>query len=224
LSHQGFTPLLQKQARPELNPVLRQTEMAHFAGKGTASGEETKGTVSERVPSNGGRPSLSEALTLQQLDTILCSAMIYVSSMTIEPAVANIIPCETGLVVVSEKIVTTTGLVLPSQNARAAAAKLPRRTFGNPRKWRTHFERPDSPVHHFFKDRAVRGGGDCAVPRRAAGGAAAHDPAFGPRTRSVFVYEWAAKEFEIDATAISLEDLANTTHGLYFNPRPKAAP
>ena len=29
--------------------------MAHFAGKGTASGKETKGTVSERVPSNGGR-------------------------------------------------------------------------------------------------------------------------------------------------------------------------
>ena len=29
--------------------------MAHFAGKGTASGEETKGTVSERVPSNGSR-------------------------------------------------------------------------------------------------------------------------------------------------------------------------
>ena len=29
--------------------------MAHFAGKGTASGEETKGTTSERVSSNGGR-------------------------------------------------------------------------------------------------------------------------------------------------------------------------
>jgi hypothetical protein len=39
-----------------------------------------------------------------------------------------------------------------------------------------------------------------------------------------FVYEWAAKGFEIDATAISLEDLANTTHELYFNPKPKAAP
>src|SRR5207302_393241 len=29
--------------------------MAHFAGKGTASGEEAKGTISERVSSNGGR-------------------------------------------------------------------------------------------------------------------------------------------------------------------------
>ena len=36
-----------------------------------------------------------------------------------------------------------------------------------------------------------------------------------------FVYEWAAKEFVIDSTAISLEDLANTTHALYFNPKPK---
>ena len=29
--------------------------MAHFAGKGTASGEETKGTVSERISPKGGR-------------------------------------------------------------------------------------------------------------------------------------------------------------------------
>jgi hypothetical protein len=36
-----------------------------------------------------------------------------------------------------------------------------------------------------------------------------------------FVYERAAREFEIDQTAISLEDLANTTHSLYFHPRPK---
>jgi hypothetical protein len=30
-----------------------------------------------------------------------------------------------------------------------------------------------------------------------------------------FVYEWAAKEFLIDSTAISPEDLANTTQALY---------
>jgi hypothetical protein len=40
---------------------------------------------------------------LQQLDSILYSERIYVSSMTIEPALANIILCETDLVVVSEK-------------------------------------------------------------------------------------------------------------------------
>ena len=28
--------------------------MAHFAGKGTASGKETSGTLSERVPPDGG--------------------------------------------------------------------------------------------------------------------------------------------------------------------------
>jgi len=36
-----------------------------------------------------------------------------------------------------------------------------------------------------------------------------------------FVYEWAEKEFVIDPTAVSLEDLANTTHALYFDPKPK---
>jgi hypothetical protein len=39
-----------------------------------------------------------------------------------------------------------------------------------------------------------------------------------------FVYERAAKEFVIDCTAISLEDLANTTHALYFDPKPKPQP
>jgi len=36
-----------------------------------------------------------------------------------------------------------------------------------------------------------------------------------------FVYEWAGKEYVIDATAISLEDLVNATHQLYFDPKPK---
>jgi hypothetical protein len=39
-----------------------------------------------------------------------------------------------------------------------------------------------------------------------------------------FVYEQAAKEFEIRSTVISLEDLANTTHALYFDPKPKNPP
>lgn len=39
-----------------------------------------------------------------------------------------------------------------------------------------------------------------------------------------FVYEQAEKEFQIDSTAISLEDLANTTHALYFDPKPKNPP
>jgi hypothetical protein len=33
--------------------------------------------------------------------------------------------------------------------------------------------------------------------------------------------ERAAEEFEMDATAIALEDLANTTHWLYFDPKLK---
>jgi hypothetical protein len=36
-----------------------------------------------------------------------------------------------------------------------------------------------------------------------------------------FVYDWAKKEFEINPTAVCLEDLANTTHSLYFDPKPR---
>jgi DNA-directed RNA polymerase subunit RPC12/RpoP len=43
------------------------------------------------------------ALTLQQLDSILHWEMVYVTSMTLESAGARIVPCETDLVIVSEK-------------------------------------------------------------------------------------------------------------------------
>lgn len=43
------------------------------------------------------------ALALQQLDTILHTGMIYMTSMTIAPAGAKIVACETDLVIVSEK-------------------------------------------------------------------------------------------------------------------------
>jgi hypothetical protein len=36
-----------------------------------------------------------------------------------------------------------------------------------------------------------------------------------------FVYEWAKNEFVIDSTAVSLQHLADTTHALYFSPKPK---
>ena len=162
---------------------------------------------------------------LQQLGTILYSEMIYVSSMTIEPAVANIILCERTWWSFQRKVVTTTGLVLPSQNARAAAAKSPR----DVRKLSQVADAfPKDRIHPYiiFSKIAPFAAEEIARCRgRAAGGAVAHDPAFGPRTRTVFVYEWAAaKEFEIDATAISLEDLAKTTHGLYFQSETESCP
>jgi hypothetical protein len=43
------------------------------------------------------------ALTLQEMDTILHWEMVYGTSMTLEPAGAGIAPCETDLVIVSEK-------------------------------------------------------------------------------------------------------------------------
>jgi hypothetical protein len=36
-----------------------------------------------------------------------------------------------------------------------------------------------------------------------------------------FVYERTEKEFEIRSSAVSFEDLARATEGIYFNPRPK---
>jgi hypothetical protein len=37
-----------------LNPNLRHSDKAHFAGRGTASGKETSGKVPESIPPDGG--------------------------------------------------------------------------------------------------------------------------------------------------------------------------
>jgi hypothetical protein len=34
-------------------------------------------------------------------------------------------------------------------------------------------------------------------------------------------YDWATEQFEVNRTVISLEDLAKSTHELYFDPKPK---
>jgi hypothetical protein len=116
---------------------------------GSAHTSEHSRKVLPRFEAAGQRQHVLRPL--QQLGTILYSEMIYVSSMTIEPAVANIILCERTWWSFQRKVVTTTGLVLPSQNGRAAAAKSPSRTFGNSRKWRTHFRKTGFTRTSFFQ-------------------------------------------------------------------------
>jgi hypothetical protein len=46
--------------------------------------------------------------------------------------------------------------------------------------------------------------------------------AFRARAEAIYLYEETAKEFEIDQYASSFEDMAQATHNIYFEPRPKA--
>ena len=50
-------PISQREEGPSWTEPqnLRHSQLAHFAGKGTASGKETSGTVPECIPEDGGR-------------------------------------------------------------------------------------------------------------------------------------------------------------------------
>ncbi len=161
------------------------------------------------------------ALTLQQMDTILHWEMLYVASMTLEPAGARIVPCETDLVIVSEKgfYEETVGIAVGECKGRGEITeedvrKLTQVADAFP-KDRIHAYIVFSKTAPFTAEEIAR----CwaAQPPGRKRVILLSDRELEP----YFVYEWAAKEFQIKPTAISLEDLANTTHALYFDPRPK---
>jgi hypothetical protein len=146
--------------------------------------------------------------------------MIYMTSMAIAPAGAQIVPCETDLMVLSKKVFTRMALAWRSANARRET-KSPRTMCEILRKWRTRFRK----TGFIFAKTAPFTAEEIARLRAAQPAGRRRMILLSNRElEPYFVYEWAAKEFEIDATAVSLEDLANTTHELYFHPRPKLAP
>ena len=164
------------------------------------------------------------ALTLQQLDTVLSWGAVFVTSIKIESAAAGFETCETDLVIVSEK-----GFYDDRLGIAIGECK------GHGEITEEDVRKLSQVADKFPKDRiapfiifakTAPFTADEIVRCRAA------QPAGRKRVillsdrelEPYFVYEWAAKEFVIDSTAISLEDLANTTHALYFNPKPKPKP
>ena len=164
------------------------------------------------------------ALTLQQLDTILHSDTMYMTSMTIAPTGAQIVPCETDLVILSDKGFYEDGVGLAIGECKGRGGEITEDDVRNLTQVADAFPKDRIKPYIIFSKTAP------FTPEEVARCRAAQ-PAGRKRmillsTRELepyFVYEWAAKEFEIDSTAISLEDLANTTHALYFDPKPKRA-
>ena len=160
------------------------------------------------------------AITLQQLDTALSTEMVYVTSMTFEPANADIEPCESDFVIVCGR---GSGLEVEvaigecksrgeiteedvRKLARVADALSNRRIV-------TYIVFAKG--SRFSPDEIARCRLAQPVGRRRV--ILLSDRELEP----YFVYERAEKEFDIPAAAVSLEDLAHNTHALYFDPRPK---
>ncbi len=161
------------------------------------------------------------ALTLQQMDTVLHWGMIYATSMTLEPAGARIVPCETDVVIVSEKgfYDDAVGIAVGECKGRG---EITEEDLKKLTQVADAFPKDRIQPYIVFSKTAPFTAEEIARCRAAQPPGRKRVILLSDRElEPYFVYERAAKDFEINPTAVSLEDLANTTHAVYFNPRPK---
>ena len=162
------------------------------------------------------------ALTLQQLDTVLSWGAVFGTSMTIESSTGAFGACETDLVIISEKgfYDELLGIAIGECKGHGEITEEDVRKLSQVA---DAFPKDRIAPFIVFSKTAPFTADEIARCRAA-------QPT-GRRTRVIllsdralepdFVYERAEKEFVIDSTAVSLEDLANTTYALYFDPKPK---
>jgi hypothetical protein len=158
------------------------------------------------------------ALTLQQLDTVLrMQSMIYTTAMNITPVTAPINSCETDLVVITRSYDGHVQLLIGECKTRE---EINDQDVANMKKVADAFPKERFEVFivfaklsHFTSEEIER----CRVSQDQY------------RYRVIllcerelepyFVYERTAQEFDINKTAVSLEDFAKNTHDIYFDPK-----
>jgi hypothetical protein len=161
------------------------------------------------------------ALTLQQLDTVLNWGSVLVTSMNIESDTAGFEACETDLVIISEKGFYDDRLGIAIGECKGHGEI----TEEDVRKLSQVANRfPKDRIAAFIVFSKTASFTTDEIARCRAAQPADRRSIILLSNRELepyFVYELAEKEFAIESTAISLQDLADTTHQLYFEPRAK---
>jgi ribosomal protein S27E len=164
--------------------------------------------------------SIPVALTLQQIDTMFTGDSIYSTAMKLSPVTANIEACETDFVIIGKH--GWEGRVSLAIGECKTKDKITEQDVAHLKKVADAFPSKRIAPYIIFSKTAPFTAEEIQRCR------AAQDPY---RLRVIllsdrelepyFVYERAEKEFEIRSAAISLEDLANVTQHIYFEPKPK---
>jgi hypothetical protein len=164
--------------------------------------------------------SIPVAITLQQIATMFSGEMIFSTAMNISGITADVATCETDFVIVSQR---HSGRRVPIAIGECKTmGEITDGDVQNLKRIANAFERTRmKPFIVFAKTASF-------TPDEIARCQTAQSP-YGHRVillsdrelEPYFVYERTGKEFDIKPTAISFEDLARATEGIYFNPRPK---
>jgi hypothetical protein len=165
------------------------------------------------------------ALTLQQMDTVLSwGTPLFVTSMTIESNTQAFRPCETDLVVVSEKGLYDHRLGIAIGECKGRG-EITEQDVRNLTQVADAFPKDRIMPFIIFSKTAPFTVDEIARCRAAQPAGRKSLILLSDRElEPYFVYERATKEFVIRSTAVSLQDLANTTHELYFDPKPRPQP
>ena len=147
--------------------------------------------------------------------------MIYCTALNITALTADVVPCETDFVIVSQGRYERR-VALAIGECKAKGGEITEEDVQNLNRVADAFERTRiEPFIIFAKTASF-------APEEIARCQAAQ----GPNRRRVvllsdrelepyFVYERTKREFEIRSSAVSFEDLAQATEAIYFNPMPK---
>jgi len=146
--------------------------------------------------------------------------MIYTTAMKINPVTASINPCETDLVVLTQGYDGRVQLLIGE--CKSNKGEITEQDVSNLKKIADTFPQERVEVFIIFSKTAPF----TAIEIERCKVAQDHYRyrlilLSGRELEPYFVYERTAKEFELDETAISSEDLAKNTHSIYFDPKPK---
>jgi hypothetical protein len=163
--------------------------------------------------------SIPVALTIQQLDTALALTRkkIWVTAMELTPTLATIDPCETDFIVLTEGFNDRLQIAVGECKSRG---EITEKDVSNLRKVADALPTERFEAFVIFSKTAPFTNDEISRCRQAQSSAGLRVILLSDRElEPYFTYERAAKEFNVNPTAISLEDMARNSNDIYFNPR-----
>jgi hypothetical protein len=164
--------------------------------------------------------SVPVALTLQQLErTLHHNFAMWLPAMELEPLTASIQKCETDFVVLCQDFRGRIKLVIGECKAHR---EITAEDVHNLSAVANAFPRDRFDVFLVFSKTGKFNAQEIERCRPANSDARQRTILLSDRELEPYsVYERSSQEFAIDSTAVSVEDMAEATRGIYFEPRPK---
>ncbi|HKR32997.1 MAG TPA: hypothetical protein VJT08_21130, partial [Terriglobales bacterium] len=165
--------------------------------------------------------SIPVALTLQQLDTVLHGRSLYMTNMNATPKTAGIETCETDFVVLHQEMLGgKPSIVIGEAKTRDEITEEDVRKMS-----RLADALPEKRVKSFILFSKLAAFTPEEINRCRAAQLSSRRRVILLSERELepyHIYERTAKEFTIDRSVTSLDDLAEATNDVYFDPKPKA--